>query len=240
MSRFRTAMMGGYIKGRSLRVKICGITSLSAARAAYDAGADAIGLNFVGGPRRISPEQAADILAEMPPFVTPVGLVRLESGRLTDELIELLGQFWVSHVQVYGDVAPGSLALLAQDGFRAMPVVPVRDESFADGVNALLSRMGGRLPTAIVLDAYDPSREGGTGKAFRWEWVARAAEAGKLAGWPPLVLAGGLNPQNVAEAVREVRPYAVDVSSGVEVDGEPGVKDPQKMRLFVRNARAAI
>lgn len=222
-----------------MRVKICGITSPSDARAAAEAGADAIGLNFVGGPRQVSPEQAAEILQELPALVTPVALVRLEAGRVPDHLIELLGQFWVSHVQVYGEVTSGSLALLAQDGFKAIPVVSVRDESFADGVNELFSRLGGRPPAAIVLDAYDPQLAGGTGKSFQWDWVTQAAAAGQLKGWPPLILAGGLNPHNVAEAVRKVRPYAVDVSSGVEVDGRPGVKDAEKMRSFVRQAQAA-
>lgn len=222
-----------------MRIKICGITNSEGTRAAADAGADAIGLNFVGGPRQISIEKAATILADMPPLITPVALVRLEQGRLPDELIELLGQYWVSHLQVYGDMTSGHLVSLAQDGFRVIPVLSVRDEAFADEANQWLSRMGEHRPAAIVLDAYDPDRAGGTGKVFQWEWVSRAADEGKLDRWPPTVLAGGLNPQNVADAIRQVHPYAVDVSSGVEVEGRPGVKDPHKMRSFVQNARAA-
>jgi phosphoribosylanthranilate isomerase len=226
-------------EGLPVRIKICGITGPAAARAATDAGADAIGLNFVGGPRQISPEQAAEILSDLPPLVTPVALVRLERGRLPDDLVELLGEFWVSYVQVYGEITSGSLALLSQDGFRAIPVFAVRDEGFAEDVNALFARVGGRAPSAVVLDAYDPDRAGGTGKAFQWEWVRKAADAGHLTGWPPIVLAGGLTPDNVAEAIRKVKPYAVDVSSGVEVEGRPGAKDPEQMRRFVVNARSA-
>lgn len=220
-----------------MRIKICGVTSVDGALAAARAGADAIGLNFVGGPRQIEREQAAEILQVLPPLVTPVALVRLDRGLVPDDLLELLGQFWVSTVQIYGEITSGSLALLAQDGFKAMPVISVRNEGFADCVNELLSRSAARPPAAIVLDAYDPERLGGTGRAFQWDWLQAAEAAGKLAGWPPIVLAGGLTPDNVAEAVRTVRPYGVDVSSGVEAPGNPGGKDPEKMRLFVRRAR---
>jgi phosphoribosylanthranilate isomerase len=210
---------------------------VDSALAATQAGADAIGLNFVGGPRQIEPEKACEILQALPPFVTPVALVRLEQGRVPDDLLEFLGQYWVSCIQIYGEVTSGSLAVLAQDGFKVMPVVCVRDEDFADPVNVLLSRVAGRAPAAIVLDAYDPERLGGTGKAFQWEWVQRAETAGKMAGWPPVILAGGLTPENVADAVRAVRPYGVDVSSGVEVPDRPGIKDEEKMRLFIRRAK---
>jgi len=213
------------------------VTSLEGVQAAAQAGADAIGLNFVGGPRQIRPESAADILQNMPPLVTPVALVRLEAGHVPDDLLEFLARFWVAYVQVYGEFTPASLGAMAQDGFRAMPVVAVRDEHFADRVNEWLAGTGGLRPAAVVLDAYDPDRLGGTGRPFEWNWVARAVAEGKLSGWPPIILAGGLTPDNVAEAVRTVRPYGVDVSSGVEVQGSPGVKDPQKVRLFVRRAK---
>lgn len=226
-----------YSRGCTLRVKICGVTSVENALAAAQAGADAIGLNFVGGPRQIGPERAIEILQALPPLITPVALVRLEQGRLPDDLLELLGEFWVSHVQVYGEVTSGSLAVMAQDGFKPMPVIPVRDEHFADTTNEWLARCAARPPVALVLDAYDPERLGGTGKAFRWDWLEAARQAGRLAGWPPIILAGGLNPENVVDAVRAVRPYGVDVSSGVEVPGRPGVKDSEKMRLFVRRAK---
>ncbi|MBI4581116.1 MAG: phosphoribosylanthranilate isomerase [Planctomycetes bacterium] len=221
-----------------MRIKICGITDVRNALAAAEAGADAIGLNFVGGPRQIDLERAAEILRALPPLLAPVALVRLEQGMVPDDLLEFLGQFWVSHVQVYGDVTAGSLVVLAQDGFQAMPVVPVRDERFAGGVNDWLSRMGGRRPAAIVLDAYDPDRLGGTGRTFQWDWVAEAAAAGAMADWPPIILAGGLTPENVAEAIRKVHPYGVDVSSSVEFEGRAGAKDPIRMRLFVDKARA--
>ncbi len=131
-------------------------------------------LNFVGGPRPTRPDRAREILSALPPLVTPVALVRLDHGRIADEMLELLGEFWVSHIQVYGEVTAGSLAVLAQDGFKAMPVVAVRDAGFTDAVDEWLSRMGGRTPAAVVLDAYDPQRQGGTGKPFEWQWLEEA------------------------------------------------------------------
>ena len=221
-----------------MRVKICGITNKADALAAAHAGADAIGLNFVGGPRQIAEGPAAEILECLPPMVTPVALVRLENGRLSDAVVELLGRYWVSHVQVYGTVTIEALDGLSRDGFRPMPVVTIRDADFAREAAIWRGcRAGG--PKAVVLDAYHPGKEGGTGIAFQWDWIPNAARSGALEGWPPIVLAGGLTPENVAEAARIVRPYAVDVASGVEVDGSPGLKDAVKVRRFIENARVA-
>lgn len=222
-----------------MRVKVCGITTVDNGLAAARAGADAIGLNFVGGPRQITLEQAGEIVQALPALVVPVALVRLERGRLSDETLGFLGQHWISHVQIYGDFSSASLDGLIQDGLKPMPVVSVRDADFADPVNRWLTEMEGRAPAAVVLDAYDPERLGGTGKAFQWQRVQEAASAGKLDRWPPIILAGGLTPENVAEAICAVRPYGVDVSSGVEVSGRPGVKDYQKMQSFVRRAKCS-
>lgn len=209
------------------------------AAAAAEAGADALGLNFVSGPRRIDPRRGRDILQCLPPMVSPVALVRLENGTIPAPVSELLGGLRVSHLQVYGAVSRAGLAGLARAGFCVMPVVAVKEQGFAEQVADWIGGEPGARPRAIVLDAFDPAREGGTGKAFRWEWVAAAREAGQLAGWPPIILAGGLNPDNVAHAIGMVQPYGVDVSSGVEVEGSPGRKDVNKLRAFVRNALAA-
>jgi phosphoribosylanthranilate isomerase len=222
-----------------VHVKICGITTPDDARAAAEAGAHAIGLNFVGGPRQITPDQASEILELLPPMVTPVALVRLEGGRLSDPLVELLAQHWVSHLQLYGELTAGSLAVLIRDGFRPMPVVPVRDNAFAQTAVTWMSGPSAIRPVAIVLDAYDPDAEGGTGRTFRWDWVNEARAAGQLDRWPSIFLAGGLKPGNVGEAIRAVRPYGVDVSSGVELEGKPGRKDSEKLRRFVAEAMMA-
>jgi len=222
-----------------VRVKICGITTVDDALAAVEAGADGLGLNFVGGPRCIKPASAEAIFRALPPFVTPVALVRLEGGYVPDELLELLGEYWVSHVQLYGDVTAESLASLLHDGFRPIPAVAVRDEHFVDDVNGWLCGDLASKPAGVVLDAFDAKRAGGTGQAFEWDWVRMARQEGRLADWPPIILAGGLNADNVAEAVRVVGPYGVDVSSGVEIEGSPGRKDREKMRRFVDQARGA-
>jgi len=223
-----------------MRVKICGITTPADAIAAAEAGADAVGLNFVGGPRRIDPDQASEILRTLPPFVTPVALLRLENGSLPTESADLLTRLKITHVQLYGQSAPTYLATLVDSGLRPIPVIHVQDERFTRELeNWWRPETSAARPAGVILDAYDPHREGGTGKTFRWDWVVEAKQSGRLADWPPIVLAGGLNPENVAEAVRIVQPYGVDVSSGVETEGAPGRKDPEKMRRFIHNAKHA-
>lgn len=265
--------------GAGLRVKICGITNLEDGIAAAEAGADAIGLNFVGGPRQITAAVAKEILRALPPMVTPVALVKVESwAGLPPECAEVLGEFHVHCLQLYGweltrpagaepafsatgEVSPSqqsgeafvrselervpglaelplALAITAARGFRAIPALAVKDLTFAERLSAWGSLAREWRPHAVVLDAYDPAREGGTGRTFQWEWVARA-RAESRGEWPPVFLAGGLTPENVGEAIRTVRPYGVDVASGVEVEGSPGRKDRAKMTAFVRNSRQA-
>lgn len=221
-----------------MRVKICGITSPDDAALTAAAGADAIGLNFVAGPRQITLEAAPEILAAVPPLVTPVALVTLqEDGDLPGDLLELLAMHWVSHVQVYGQVTPQAVVRLIRDGFRPLVVGHVRDRSFAEPVSRLVAACGAHGPAGVVLDAFDSRRAGGTGQSFPWDWLAEAREAGELDTWPPIILAGGLCPENVAEAVARTRPWGVDVASGVE--SEPGRKDPDKIAQFVLAARSA-
>ncbi len=222
-----------------MRVKICGITTSEDARSAAGAGADVIGLNFVGGPRRIDPDRAREILGALPPLIVPVALYEMVGGRPDDELLQRLADLRITHVQLYGHIDAVSIAELAERGFRAIPVLKVADDGFASQADPWLLPDAQHLPAAILLDAHDPTQHGGTGRPFPWDWVASARDAGRLAGWPPIILAGGLRPDNVADAVRVVRPFAVDVSSGVEIEGTPGRKDSAKMREFVANAKAA-
>lgn len=223
-----------------MRVKICGIRTTADAVAAVEAGADAIGLNFYAGPRRIDLTTGAEILESLPPLICPVALVKMEQGMMAYDLACLLTRFQVSLVQVYGQISCECMIRLRSAGFSAVPAVAVRDAGFADQRPVWQSGESQWRPRAIILDTYDPARAGGTGKAFRWDWVREARDQGRLAGWPPIILAGGLNPDNVAEAIRVARPYAVDVSSGVEIEGSPGRKDPDRMRMFVRSAKAAF
>ena len=121
-----------------------------------------------------------------------------------------------------------------------MPVLAVRGTDFVEQAREWIG--DGRQPrsAAIILDTYDPQKAGGTGTPFRWEWVTAARDAGQLANWPPIFLAGGLRPENVVDAIRAVRPYGVDVSSGVEGSGAASRKDAAMMKEFVQNARRAF
>lgn len=218
-----------------IRVKICGLTQSDDARAAVEAGADAIGLNFVGGPRRIDASRAEQILRVLPSPVIPVALVDLASGRLQVPTPEWLLHSGIRHLQVYGTPPPEVIAPWVEQGFTMFAVLRVRDAAICTpDENALVMASQG-----VVLDAYRPDQLGGTGHAFCWDWLTAAREAGRLEDWPPILLAGGLTPENVAEAVRRVRPSFVDVASGVEIDGRPGRKDPDKMRRFILAARSA-
>jgi phosphoribosylanthranilate isomerase len=239
--------------GCSLRVKICGITNEADAILAAEAGADAIGLNFVGGPRMISPTVARDILRSLPPLLTPVALVRVDEQGLPRELVEMFNEFRVAHLQLYasargeaaladpagcGPAGRPVLSALIAAGFRPMPALAVRDSGFAQQLADWGSLPSDCRPSAVVLDAYDPKCAGGTGRSFCWDWINQG-RGGSIA-WPPILLAGGLTSENVAEAVRVVRPYGVDVSSGVERAGSPGRKDPAKVKAFIRNASEAL
>jgi phosphoribosylanthranilate isomerase len=208
----------------ALRIKICGITREEDAWVAIDAGADALGFVFVPGtPRFIEPERAAAITRNLPPFVSRVGLfVNAETALMRATVAEAR----LDTIQLHGDETPEvGRSLLAQA--RVIQAFRVQGpETIA------------RLPAhressdAWLLDAYVPGAAGGTGARFDWNLAIQARELGH-----PLILAGGLKPENIAEAIRQVRPFAVDVSSGVE--SAPGRKDPDKVRRLIDAARAA-
>lgn len=218
----------------TVRVKICGVTTPEDAVAAARAGADAVGLNFVAGPRQISIATAADILAALPPFCAPVALVDVSAGDLSAELLELVGRYWVSHLQLYGSVTPQTIARLHQDGFRTILARQVTDQ-FPCDAQTVLNECPPGAASAVLLDAHHPDKQGGSGQIVDWSLIRQARDDGKLDNWPPLVLAGGLTAENVAEAIRIVQPWAVDVSSGVE--SSPGRKDRDKVREFVQAAK---
>jgi phosphoribosylanthranilate isomerase len=221
-----------------MKIKICGITTRDDAIMVAEAGADAIGLNFVGGPRRIDLAQAETILDGLPPFVTPVALVTLAgpgAGEMNEQVVELLATRWMPTIQVYGDVTAEAVERLAWEGYRTILPVPVNDVGFAVARPAALRTASGHGAAAVLLDTHAPDKLGGTGRTFAWSWVAQARSLGQLHGWPPIILAGGLTPENVTQAIAEAAPYAVDVSSGVE--SAPGRKDADKVRRFVAEAR---
>ena len=209
------------------RVKICGITRPDDGRHAARAGADAIGLVFYPpSPRYVSPRQAADIVAALPPFVTTVGLF---VDAPPEQIAALLEQVPLDMLQFHGDESPEYCAAFQRPWIKALRM--------RDGVDprAEAERYGAAGARGLLVDSYVPGVPGGTGERFDWD---------RLPADPPLplVLAGGLDPANVAEAVRRVRPWAVDVSGGVEVLGvdgrrQGGIKDPGAVSAFIRAAR---
>ena len=201
------------------RVKICGMTNLEDALAACELGADAIGFVFAESPRRISVERAADIADQLPPFVKTIGVFTDENPRVASV------RDWVplDMVQLHGDQTEPFAEWLGITPL--IRVVRIRDE---DSLQLLQTW---ELGAAYLLDTWTPDQKGGTGGTFNWDLAVRAKEFGK-----PIILAGGLTPENVADAIRTVRPYAVDVASGVE--SSPGKKDYKLMKEFIQNARA--
>lgn len=198
-----------------VRSKICGITRVEDALAAVEAGADAIGLVFYGkSPRAVSVEQAAAILRVLPPFVTTVGLF-VDMPR--DELQQLLQRLPLDLLQFHGDESPADCEGHGRPYIKALRVRPGED------VSAVMAPYTGAR--GILLDTFVEGVPGGTGASFDWSLVPERAAK-------PIILAGGLDAGNVAAAIRQVRPYAVDVSGGVEAS--KGIKDADKIRAFVR------
>ncbi len=205
----------------SVKVKICGITNLDDALAAVDAGADALGFVFCdSSPRRVAPGIADAVISRLPPFVTAVGLfVNAPEAAVR----EILNQCRIQTLQFHGAESPNYCQSFKQCVIKAFRV---QDETS-------LAALVDYSVAGWLLDSYVPGQAGGTGARFNWDLAVRAK-----AWCPRLILAGGLTPANVAEAVRQVRPYAVDVSSGVE--SAPGRKDRAKLNAFIRAAKTAL
>jgi phosphoribosylanthranilate isomerase len=199
-----------------VRVKICGITSLRDAELAVAAGADALGfMCYARSPRWIQPEAAREIVRALPPFVSAVGVFVDAEEALVRRVVTLCG---LDAVQFHGDETPEYCARFGT--LRVFKAFRVRDAQS-------LQRLTDYPTNAWLLDAFVPEQPGGTGRTFNWDLALQAKRLGR-----PIILAGGLTPENVADAVRRVQPYAVDVSSGVE--SAPGRKDPAKMQAFVQ------
>ena len=204
-----------------VRVKICGITNLEDALTAVEAGADALGFVFFqGSPRFVSPEQAAEIICHLPPFVQTVGLFVNEDLEMVNAVADQCG---LDVIQLHGEETLGYCKTIRR---RVIKAFRVKDISTLDVM--VQYQVSGYL-----LDAWSPAARGGTGQTFNWEIAAEATKRGLR-----IALAGGLTPDNVAEAVTTVKPYAVDVSSGVE--SSPGHKDSDKIIKFIIHARQPV
>ena len=214
-------------------IKICGIRDVETARVAAEAGAIAIGLNFyAASPRSTDPETAREIAESLPASITPIGLFVNHS---LDEIEQIMQTAGLSTLQLHGDETPEDLAKIADrhPDWNIIWARRVNEESIADVEDELreCASLGVQL-FACLLDPKVEGEYGGTGETLSWKLVARHYDQTEN---PPLVLAGGLTPDNVSEAVRNVQPWGVDVASGVE--REKGVKDAEMIRGFVGNAR---
>ena len=202
------------------RVKICGITSVSDAKAAVDFGADALGLIFANSPRQVSVREAVKICRSLSPWTSVVGVFVNEKPQ---RMLSIARECGFSTLQLHGQEEPAILS-----GLKPLKVVKVLhvDQDFkAQKIKRYSSA------DAILLDTRIADQLGGTGKVFDWKALK------KIDFIKPLIVSGGLNPENVAEAIRCFRPYGVDVSSGVEKS--PGKKDLIKMKRFIQNAKKA-
>jgi len=199
---------------RRTRIKICGICSVADAMSACNAGADSIGLVFVDqSPRKVKADTAIEIVSKIPPFITIVGLF-VNNSR--DEILQVLSRVHLDLLQFHGDEDEAFC-----DSFDLPYIKVIRVKKDTD-----LSAFCFKYASAkgILLDSYKKGIAGGTGEAFDWDLIPEDLPL-------PVILAGGLNPGNVAEAVKKTRPWAVDVSSGVEAS--PGNKDREKIEQFI-------
>jgi phosphoribosylanthranilate isomerase len=204
-----------------VRVKICGITNVRDARAAVKLGADALGFNFYkASPRYIEPARAKAVIAALPPFVCAVGLFVNDELARVNETVRFCE---LDAVQLHGDEPPRYVERVR--GAKRIKGLRVRSEADV----ALCRRY---RADAYLLDAYVKGHAGGTGRTFDWALALPAREFG------PVILAGGLTPENVEEAVEVVRPYGVDTASGVE--RAPGEKDRDLMEAFIRLAKGVV
>lgn len=200
-----------------MRVKICGLTNREDALRAAEFGADALGfVLYRDSPRYIDPGTVEKIIAALPPFVTTVGVF---ANAAEEEINPIVDRCGLDVIQLQGDETP---ELCRRLGPRVFKAIRMRDKSSLKIMESFQVR-------AFVLDAYRSDQLGGTGHTFDWNLALKAKSFG------PIILAGGLNPENIREAVEKVRPVAVDVSSGVEAS--LGKKDPEKIKAFIERAK---
>jgi phosphoribosylanthranilate isomerase len=204
-----------------VKVKICGITSLEDAQVAVAAGVDALGfVMYRKSQRHVEPAVVRSIVAELPPFVLPIGVFVNEDSLVVRNLMDECG---LALAQLHGDESPFYCESLGRPSLKAIRL------KNRDSFLALAEFRGRANVRGFLVDAYSEQAYGGTGRTVDWALAQEAARAS------PVLLAGGLTPANVSEAIQVVRPYGVDVSSGVEE--RPGKKDPVKVRAFIEAAR---
>ena len=204
----------------TVRIKICGITKEEDALAGARFGADALGFIFAPSPRRISPDKARKIIKALPPLVQTVGVFVDEDFREVSSLAQMCG---LDILQFHGSESADYC-----ENFHRRVIKAVRLRNPQE-IKSLARYKG--VVHALLLDTFVADKLGGTGITFNWQWAVEAGRYGRI------ILAGGLNPENVAAAISMVKPYGVDASSSLE--HSPGIKDHEKMRQFIAKVRQA-
>jgi phosphoribosylanthranilate isomerase len=204
----------------TVRIKICGITNKEDALAAAHLGADALGFVFAASPRKVSAESAREIIKALPPFVKTVGVFVDEDPERVSSIAALCG---LDILQLHGSE---SVDYCSSFDRRVIKAVRMQSRDELKNLSTYVDVVDG-----LLLDTYVPNKSGGTGITFDWQLAVEARRYGRI------ILAGGLNPENVAAAIKMVKPYAVDASSGLE--RSPGVKNHEKMAQFIRKATEA-
>lgn len=203
-----------------IKIKICGITNPEDALLAIEYGADALGFIFYRQSRRyVTPEKAKSIIDQLPPLILKIGVFVDEEA---ETILKTVNECRLDGIQLHGNESPEFCSKFRRRVIKGLR--PQREDEIANIEEYKVD--------AFLLDSYHPDMEGGTGTAFDWE----LAVAAKMFG-VPVILAGGLNPENVADAVRLVKPYGIDVASGIE--SFQGKKDPEKLKEFIEQARWA-
>ncbi len=198
--------------------------------AAIEAGADALGFVFAESPRKVDVATVGGILERIPPFITTVGVF---ANQDVDDVFKTWKQTGVHFAQLHGITGPMTDLASPNGGFGWYRIIRALRVKCGEDISQAAKDRPSRMCAAFLLDTHVEGLMGGTGRTFDWDLAVKAQSLGK-----PIILAGGLTSENVAEAVRKVRPYAVDVSTGVEAS--PGKKDHSKIKEFIDNAKSSI
>ena len=207
------------------RIKVCGMTDMAEANGLVAAGVDALGFIFVeASPRNVVPEKAREIIANLPPFVDAVGVFVDQELEVVNEIVKYCG---LTMVQLHGSESP---QYCEEVNARVVKTFSIRPDVEVSETNPFYDPYLETV-SGILLDTFHEKIAGGTGQTFDWDMIKKCRPS------VPLILAGGLNPENIGDAIRQVRPFAVDVNSGVEIS--PGVKDIGAVERLVDAVRAA-
>ena len=203
---------------KQVKVKVCGMTSLKDALVAVEGGADAVGFIFYKkSPRSVTMKTVREIVLELPPFVDTVGVFVDETAEQINKIADYCN---LDIIQLHGDESPTYCKKIRRKVIKAFRIKDMQS----------VKKLSSFQVSGFLLDTFSENLHGGTGKVFDWNLALPAKKFG------PVIMAGGLTPNNVQQAVRQIRPYGVDVCSGVE--SEPGIKDHKKVRAFLKNANA--